>query len=102
MVHLFAETKTAYVNSKREILVVLGENEQHAVSISVDEIIAIEHLFEIDYNLIKDSIANTEYLTGIGKRKDGSMVYLLNDEYLLKTYLKSDKSKLGNTECIIT
>lgn len=98
MVNLFAETKVAYANSRREILVVLGENEQNALSVAVDEIVAIEHLFEIDNNLIKDTITDTEYLTGLGKRKDDSAVFLLNDEYLLKTYLKSNKP---NKECII-
>lgn len=97
MIHLFAETKTAYAKSLREILVVLGLDEYNAVSISVDEIVAIEHLFEIDPNLIKETATNTEYLTGIGKRKDGSAVFLLNEGHLLKTYLRSNKECV---ECI--
>ena len=100
MVGLFAETKVAYANSRREILVVLGENEQRALSVAVDEIVAIEHLSEIDYDLIKETVTNTEYLTGIGKRKDGSAVFLLNDEYLLKTYLKNDKSSKKCNELV--
>lgn len=92
MVNLFEETKVAYATSKREILVVLGETEQNAISIAVDEIVAIEHLFEIDHNLIKESITDTEYLTGLGKRKDGSAVFLLNDEHLLNTYLAHPKT----------
>lgn len=88
MIHLFTDVKKAYANSRREILVVLGETEQNAISISVDEIVAIEHLFEIDYKLIKESVTDTKYLTGIGKRKDGSAVYLLNDNYILENYSK--------------
>lgn len=95
MIGLFAETKTAYANSRREILVVLGENEQNAISISVDEIVAIEHLFEIDNNLIKETVTDTEYLTGVAKRKDGSAVFLLNDEFLLKKFLTHNAAKLN-------
>lgn len=98
MVHLFAETKIVYEASRREILVVLGEDEQHAVSISVDEITAIEHLSEIDYNLIKETVTSTEYLTGVGKRKDGSAVFIINEEYLLKTYLNKPNSECS--ECV--
>lgn len=100
MVGLFASVKEAYANSKREILVVLGENEQNAISISVDEIVAIEHIFEIDKDLINDTIANTDYITGVAKRKNGSIVYILNEEYLLSTYLKKTISK-KQPECTL-
>lgn len=99
MVHLFSEIKTAYANSRREILVVLGENEQNAISISVDEIVAIEHLFEIDYELIKSSITDTEYVTGVAKRKDGSAVFLLNCDYILTNYLSKYKISEEHLEC---
>lgn len=94
MINLFGSTKEAYANSRREILVVLGKNEQNAISISVDEIAAIEYLYEIDNSLIKDTSTNAEYITSIGKRKDGSVVYLINDEYLLETYAQADKFEL--------
>lgn len=93
MVGLFASVKSAYANSRKEILVVLGKTEQDAISISVDEIVAIEHIFEVDKNLINDTIANTDYITGVAKRKNGSVVYILNNEYLLKTYSKKTISK---------
>lgn len=85
MLHLFDEIKWAFEESRREIVVVLGEDDQHAISISVDDIVAIEHLNEIDEDLISSSMTNTEYLSGIGKRKDGSTAIILNAEYLLKT-----------------
>lgn len=86
MLHLFKEIKEAYVDSKKEIVVTIGENEQHCLSLSVDKITAIEHLFEIDEDLIRDSITSTEYIAGIGKRKDGSVAFLLNDEYILSKF----------------
>ena len=100
MVVLFGSIKEAYASSRREILVVLGENEQNAISVSVDEIVAIEHLFEIDYELIKNSITDTEYVTGVAKRKDGSAVFILNEEFLLNTYLKAYSPDKENSECI--
>lgn len=88
MVGLFASIKDAYANSRREILVVLGHTEQDAISISVDEIVAIEHIFEVDEDIINETVANTDCITGVAKRKNGSVVYILNNEYFLKTYSK--------------
>lgn len=86
MFHLFDDLKEAYKNSRKEIVVIIGENEEYCIGLSVDNISAIEHLYEIDEELIKESLTNTEYLTGVGKRKDGSVVFLLNDEYILKKF----------------
>lgn len=83
MLHLFGDIKEAYKESKKEIVVVIGKDEHYCTGLSVDRIEAIEYLFEIDENLIEESITNTEYLLGVGKRKDGSVVFLLNDEYIL-------------------
>lgn len=97
MLHLFDEIKIAFKESKREIVVVLGEDEKHCISIAVDDIVAIEHLTEIDEDLIRSTMTDTEYLVGIGKRKDGSSVILLNDDYLFSmasTY--PDSTKLIN------
>lgn len=85
MLHLFNEIKEAYKDSLKEIVVVI-RNEDNCIGLSVDRITAIEHLHEIDENLIKESITNTEYLIGIGKRKDGSIAFLLNDEYILSKF----------------
>lgn len=85
MLHLFNEIKEAYKDCRREIIVVLGD-ENKCTSLSVDQITAIEHLHEIDENFIRESVTNSEYLSGIGKRKDGSVVFLLNDEYILSKY----------------
>lgn len=82
MFHLFDELKEAYKNSRKEIVVVIGKNENNCIGLSVDQITAIEHLYEIDENLIKESITNTEYLAGYGKRKDGSVAFILNEEYI--------------------
>lgn len=85
MLNLFEELKIAYENSRKEIMVVLGD-ENHCVALSVDQILAIESLFEIDENLIKESITDTKYLSGVAKRKNGSVVFLLNESYLLQEY----------------
>lgn len=86
MMRLFEELKEAYSYSRKEIVVVIGIDEKNCVGLSVDQIVAIEHLFEIDENLIKEQITETEYLEGLGKRKDGSVVFLLNDDYILKKF----------------
>lgn len=86
MVKLFASVKESFAESKREISIVLGDGKNN-LCISVDEVVAIEYLTEIDQDLIKDTITNTEYLIGIGKRKNGSTVLLLNDEYIMSTFL---------------
>lgn len=85
MIHLFSEIKIAYKESRRETVVVLGD-ENKSIGISVDQITSIENLSDFDENFIKDSLTNTEYLSGVAKRKDGSVVLLLNDEYVLSKY----------------
>lgn len=86
MLGLFDDLKEAYHHSRKEIVIVIGENEEKCIGLSVDQITAIEHLSEFDENLVKDSMTGTEYLSGIAKRKDGSVVIILNDEYLLSKY----------------
>lgn len=86
MIHLFDDIKEAFRESKREIIVVLGDNTR-SISLAVDEITAIEHLKEIDEELIKETMTNTEFMMGTGKRKDDSPVFLLNDDLLIKTFL---------------
>lgn len=85
MLSLFDDLKIAYNDSNKEIAVVLGDNSK-CVALSVDYIVAIENLTDIDENLISDSITNIQYLSGIAKRKDGSVAFLLNDEYILKQF----------------
>lgn len=89
MMNLFEEVKIAFKESRREIIVVIGENNNN-ISMSVDKIIAIEHLTEIDQDLIKSTVTDTKYLSGIGKRKDGSSVLLLNDDYIISKFLKKN------------
>lgn len=86
MLCLFDDLKDAYKNSRKEIVVVIGEDESKCIGLSVDQITAIEHLSEFDENLVKDSMTGTEYLSGIAKRKDGSVVIILNEEYLMSKY----------------
>lgn len=86
MLNLFDDLKEAYKESRKEIVVVMGENGKKCIGLSVDQITAIEHLTDFDENLVKDSMTGTEYLAGIAKRKDGSVVILLNEEYLLKKF----------------
>lgn len=85
MLHLFDEIKGAYRESQRETIAVLG-SEQRCVGITVDKIIAIENLFEIDENFLKESLTSSECLSAIAKRKDGSVVFLLNDDFILSQY----------------
>lgn len=85
MMHLFGEIKEAYKEGRRETVVVLGD-ENKSIGISVDQITSIENLFEFDEDFIKESLSNTDYLSGVAKRKDNSVVLLLNDEYILGKY----------------
>lgn len=86
MLGLFDDLKDSYLNSRKEIVVVIGEDESNCVGLSVDQITAIEHLSEYDEDLVKDSMTETQYVSGIAKRKDGSVVILLNDEYILDKF----------------
>lgn len=85
MFHLFDELKLAYKDSRKEIMVVIGD-EKKKVGLSVDRIVAIEALSEIDEDLLKHSITNTNYLSGLGKRKDGSVSLILDDEFILSKF----------------
>lgn len=85
MMHLFDDIKESFKESKREIVIVLGDKRNN-ISIAVDEVIAIEYLTEIDQELIKDTMTNTDYVSGVGKRKDSSSILLLNDDYILDKF----------------
>lgn len=86
MLHLFEDLKEAFKDGRKEIMMVLGADESRSLALSVDQIISIEHLSEFDENLIKDSITDTKYLSGLAKRKNGSVVFILNEEYLFSKY----------------
>lgn len=86
MTYLCEELKNAYRDSSREIMVVLGEQE-YCIGLSVDQVLSIENLYDIDEDLIGQQITNTDYLSGIAKRKDGSFALILNDEYLMDKYI---------------
>ena len=85
MLNLFKDIETAYEDSRKEIVVVIGE-EDSCIGLSVDRIEAIEPLTEFDEELIKESITSTEYLSGYAKRKDGSVAFILNDKYILSKF----------------
>lgn len=99
MMMLFDEIKQAYRESKREILVIIGDTTR-SIGIAVDEIVAIEHLSELDEDMLKSTITKTEYLMGTGKRKDDSVVFLLNDDYFLDTFLNKTETKTVPEETI--
>ncbi|MDD3437671.1 MAG: chemotaxis protein CheW, partial [Candidatus Gastranaerophilales bacterium] len=85
MLQLFDDIKIAYKESLRETILVLG-NDNEYMGIAVDKIISIENLFEFDENFIKESLTNTEYLSGVAKNKNDNVILLLNDEYILSKY----------------
>ncbi len=85
MAELFEEIKLAYKDSRKEIMIVIGD-ENKCVGLSVDNIVSIEHLTEIDEDLIKQSITNTKYILGYGKRKDNTVALILDDEYILSQF----------------
>lgn len=86
MLHLFDDIKEAYKESRKETSIVIGENEENCVSLSVDQIVAIEHLNDIDEDLIRESLTKTKYLAGLGKRKNDTVAFLLNDEYIFNKF----------------
>lgn len=86
MLLIFDEIKDAYKDSSKEIVVVIGEDENKCIGLSIDQVAAIEPLFEIDEDFIKDSITDTKYLSGVAKRKSGDAVFIINDEYILQNY----------------
>lgn len=85
IISLFEDIKAAYKDSRKEIMVVIG-NEQKRVGMSVDQITSIESLTEIDEDLIKSSVTNSQYLVGYGKRKNDKVAIILNEEYILSKF----------------
>lgn len=85
MFGLFDDLKLAYKESRKEIMIVIGD-EKTRVSFSVDSIVAIEPLSDFDEDLIKNSITNTKYLAGLGKRKDGTVALILDDENIISKF----------------
>ena len=89
LISIFSSVKDIYANSKKEILLVLGETEQESISLAVDEVVAIEHIFEVDEELLGETTTHTEYIKAVAKRKNGSVIFVLNSEALLKNYSKN-------------
>ena len=85
MFKLFDDIKVAYKESKKETVIVIG-TEHKCIGLVVDQITAIENLSEFDNDLIKEVLTSTDILSGTAKRKDGSIVLILNDDYLLNKY----------------
>lgn len=85
MLYLFDEIKEAYKDTSKEIVVIIGD-EGKCIGLSIDQVTAIEPLFEIDEEFIKDSVTDTKYLSGVAKRKSGEVVFLINDDYILENY----------------
>lgn len=85
MVVLFDEIKSAFQDAKREIVTVLG-NDSKYICMAVDEVLSIEHLNDFEEDLIKESITDSEYLMGIAKRKSGSALVLLNDDFIMSKF----------------
>ena len=85
MVHLFDDVKEGYRQSRCESFLVLGD-ENHALAITADEILSIENIGEIDQDLLQETMTQSDCLLGVGKRKDGSSVFLFHDEHILNTF----------------
>lgn len=87
MMHLFDDIKEAFKESKREISIILGEDD-HNICISADEIVSIEHLIFAEEKWIENSMISTKYIAGILKRNDSTPVFLLNDKLLVEDFNK--------------
>lgn len=85
MFGLFDELKEAYKESRRETVLVIG-NETKCVGLAVDKIIAIEHLFEIDEVTLKESLTKAEILAGTAKTKQDGLVCMINDDFIVQKY----------------
>lgn len=88
MMGLFDDIKTAYKEVRREILVTFGKG-RNCVGIAVDEIVSTERLCEFDEKTLACTCGGSKVLYGLGKRKSGEPVFLLNDEYFLETFSKA-------------
>lgn len=85
MFKLFDDIKTAFKESRKETTVVIG-TENKCLGLAVDQITAIENLSEFDEELLKEALTSTDIISGTAKRKDDSVVLILNDEYILGKY----------------
>lgn len=88
LISIFSSVKETYSNSKKEIMLVLGKTEQEAISLAVDEVVAIEHIFEVDEALLSETTTNTDYIKAVAKRKNNTVIFVLNSEAILGNYSK--------------
>lgn len=86
MMHLFDDLMEAYIESKREVVVVFGEG-QEIICLVADEIVSIEDLGDVDKDLLEETIGCSEYLLGIAKRKDGQPVFVIDHQFLINKFL---------------
>lgn len=89
MMHLFEELNSAYAESKREVVVVFGD-EKDMISLVADEIVSIEELGEVDNDLLEETVGCSDFLRGIAKRKDGQPIFVLDHEYLMNRFLSKE------------
>lgn len=80
MISLFETLIKEYIESKREIVIVL-RNDEKTLGIIVDEVISVEPLLQETGKIIENRMFNSNLFLCIGKRrKDSNSVVLLNDE----------------------
>ncbi len=83
MNQLFQQLREMVRSSTREVAVLLKQGEDE-FAVSVDEVLAVEDLEEIDdRNAVLESCSAEKFAAGIAKRSEGELVIKLNAGYLL-------------------
>jgi chemotaxis signal transduction protein len=82
LINLFSGMVDAYRESRREIGLVL-ENKEMTVGVITDEVVAVEKLKKEDF-YVADTLDADQNIY-IGKRKDNSLVMILDDDFFFKS-----------------
>jgi chemotaxis signal transduction protein len=86
LVGVLSDLIATYKSSKKELVLVL-EGIDGSVGIIADEVISVEYITEIEKKTLEEVHVSEEYFSGVGKRKDGSTVLVIN--YENKRFLNS-------------
>jgi len=85
LINNFTSIIAAFNESKKEIVIVIEKKENSQIGIIADEVISVEHLSDIEDEPIEGITDKSDYYLGVGKRKNGAAVFILNHDLLISS-----------------
>lgn len=89
MINLFEQIKKDYVNSKKGVLILI-ENEKQKCGFTVDQVISVEKIYDIEMEEESSKISgikNNAVIKGLGKNQEDNIIVQFDDERLMKNEL---------------